>query len=122
MKNEKQDVKPSPLPWVVGRLTDSFCSEIFSRSVSMDNGIASIWYSNSRDPRGVASEANAALIVRAVNSHAGLVEALKRAKKFFKALERGYTPTPIPPNSDSGLDWDAPLAVIAALRAAGEEP
>ena len=35
-----------------------------------------------------------------------LLEALRDALRFIAYVRENYTPNPIPPNSDSGLDWD----------------
>jgi len=48
-----------------------------------------------------------------------LADALREAKQFIATLYKEYTPNIIPPNSDSGLNWDVRYAIDAALAAAG---
>ena len=66
--------KPTPTPWT-----------IFKSGIGEENGdgIASLWR------EGVEREANAALIVRAVNAHEGLIAALEG---LIAAHLRSYDP------------------------------
>ena len=50
-----------------------------------------------------------------------MLEALKQAQVFLRKLKAEYCPDPIPPNSDSGLDWDTQIAIHDAIeKAAGQ--
>ena len=60
------------------------------------------------------AKANARLIAAAPE----MLEALKQAQTFIRTLKREYCPDPIPPNSDSGLDWDTQLAIHNAIAQA----
>ncbi len=69
--------KHTPMPWA-----------IFKAGIGEENGdgIASLWR------EGGEREANAALIVRAVNAHEGLVKALEKAENALDPNTAGISP------------------------------
>lgn len=86
----------TPTPWIYDRVTSQIWDDEKRAIVDMDYG----------DLLPDTDVANAAFIVKAVNSHEHLLEGLKTA------LENG----------DCG-DWQsARRSIVAALAAAGEQP
>jgi len=45
-----------------------------------------------------------------------LLKLCKESLKFINKLEKNYCPFPIPPNSDSGLDWDIRYKLIEVMK------
>lgn len=115
--------KPTPTPWdmFVGNANGKGLIRIEAGCDSEEPGrhIASM-------PRGAISEANAWLIVEAVNAHAVLVEALQSARSFIvRELTTNNVGKPIhrEPLRSEILKANPELQRIdAALRLAGVEP
>ena len=109
-KGKPQAAKPSPLPWAqmkLGQMEMAPAKQGEGGNVILSadgKAVGSVW-SDGRPE----SYANAALIVRAVNAHAGLVDALTALANV--AGERGM---------DRAVMSQLVAEARAALRAAGE--
>ena len=51
-----------------------------------------------------------------MNNKQELLNACKKALQFVKKLEKNYTPYPIEPNSNSGLNWDIRYILRDAIK------
>jgi hypothetical protein len=108
MKNETHT--HTPTPW--RRDNQDFNSHSSIGILSDDGPIANVI------PLAYQHEANAAFIVRAVNSHARLVEALKGLVETIYALNF----RPVPEHCDEGNDFTIAFNnARQALRDAGEQ-
>ena len=62
--------------------------------------------------------ANALRMITCWNSHEKLLKACRAAQRFLDDLYNDYTPAPIEPNSNSGLDWDTRYLLQDAIAEA----
>jgi hypothetical protein len=105
-----QTVKPTPTPWEVGSgddyyiRADAYPSEFIGKFKSDDNGPYVAYIGNRPADFG---EANAAFIVKAVNSHDALVKALQEVLHWY-----GGDPNDLSEWSDCMLYARAAIASI----------
>lgn len=109
---------PTPTPWKLTPYRDGD-KEMFitARKCELAGGIAIIPRDDRTEDQDREIEANAALIVRAVNSHAALVKALRQVLSQFEPLAM------ITINGETDIaDMAAIKSAKDALAQAGETP